>query len=88
MDAKRSMVTAASRKQFRAVLPRVTDLMSDIVELRDQCQQAETVMLVVCDAEDAFWQVPLHPAERRFFCGIVRRSDGTLRYFGYSVASF
>ena len=73
MDSKRSGVTDASKKQFRAVLPRQTDLMSDTLELLAQAQQAEAVFYMVLDAVDAYWQLLLHPNERRFFCAVLRR---------------
>ena len=65
MDSRRSGVTGASRKAYRSVLPRQTDLVADVLTLLDRKQAAQEVVLLVCDAEDAFWQVPLHPLERR-----------------------
>ena len=76
MDSKQSMVTAASRKQYKASLPRATDLISDILALLAAAKPEEQVEAMVLDAEDAFWQVPLHPSERRFYCALPHRREG------------
>ena len=83
MDSKQSGVTAASTKQYRAVLPRQTDLVHDILSLQSECRAAEAVYLMVLDAEDAYWQIPLHPCERRFFCGQLNR-NGEVTYLAYT----
>ena len=80
MDSKQSRVTEASRKQFRQVLPRQTDLITDILGLQAGCFAAESVELFVQDAEDAYWQVPLNPRERKNYCCILRMPDGKIRY--------
>ena len=59
MDSKQSMVTAASRKVYKAVLPRATDLINDVAALIDSCDAKEEVEAFVLDADDAFWQIPL-----------------------------
>ena len=46
-------------------------------------QVGEEVLFFVCDAEDAYWQVPLHPKERQFYCSILTMSDGRKRYLVY-----
>ena len=53
MDSKRSRVTEASRKMYRQVLPRQTDLLSDVLVLQAGCMNAEEVELFVQDAKDA-----------------------------------
>ena len=63
VDAKRSQVIAASRKQYKSVLPLQTDLSSDVLALLSLCMEGERIALFVCDAEDAYWQIPLNPAE-------------------------
>ena len=83
MDSKESGVTAATAKQYRAVLPRVTDLIRDALTLLAAKTQDEELDFLVLDAEDAFWQIPLHPSERRFYCGQLSPSQGT-RYLAYT----
>ena len=39
---------------------------------------------MICDAEDAFWQIPLHPREQRFYCAVLRRPDGAVNYLVYT----
>ena len=55
MDSKRSAVTEASRKSYRAVLPRFTDLITDVLELQASAAPDAQVEALVLDAEDAFW---------------------------------
>ena len=59
MDSKRSGVTAASKRQYRAVLPRHTDLMQGVLQLLSTAQPAESVWFMVQDAVDAYWQMLL-----------------------------
>ena len=84
MDSKLSGVTAASSKQDRSELPLQTDIINDIMALMGNCKTAEAMALLVLDAESAFWQVPLHPKERRFYCAMPRASDGSTRYLAYA----
>ena len=32
----------------------------------------DTVLEMVLDAENAYWQVPLHPSEQPFYCCLLR----------------
>ena len=84
MDARRSGVTASSRKMYKAVLPRQTDLVQDTLRLLSGAKDAESVDYMVLDADDAFWQVPLHPKERRFYCAMLRDSNGKTRFLSYA----
>ena len=87
MDSKRSRVTEASRKQYRRVLPRQTDLLTDVLGLQAGCFTAESVDIFVQDAEDAYCQVPLNPRECKFYCCILRMPDGRTRYLVYLVTA-
>lgn len=87
LDSKRSGVTDASAKCYKAVLPRMTDLLSGSVSLLSECRPAESVAFLVLDAEDAFWSVPLHPAERKYFCAAVRGRNGNWRHFAFVSTS-
>ena len=75
-DSKRSGVTAASRKMYKSVLPRQTDLLTDVLTLQAGARDNEHVMLFVLDAEDAYWQIPLSPRERRYYCAVLKNPDG------------
>ena len=76
MDAKKSMVKEASNKEFRSLLPRMSDAITSILELLDGLSPEESVALMVLDATDAFWQIPLHHEERRYYCGRVTTETG------------
>jgi len=84
MDSRRSSVTEASRKSYRAVLPRATDLISDMLSMIAAAQSPDDVEVFICDAKDAFWQLPLHQQERRFYCAVLRRPSGRVTYLAYA----
>ena len=71
MDSLRSGVKDASTRKFKSVLPRVTDAVSALLAALDDCKHMTGVSAeqFVIDATDAFWEVGLHPDERRFFVG-------------------
>ena len=52
---------AASRKQYKAVLPRLIDYIRDLLDLMSDLREAACIMQLVLDAVDAYWQVPLSP---------------------------
>ena len=68
LDAKSSGVTECSRKMYRALYPRSTDVINDVLELASQFGASNTELFVL-DFVDAFWQVPLRHCERKFFTG-------------------
>ena len=53
---------------FKAVLPRATDLINDMLALLAKTEDPSQIEVFICDAKDAFWQIPLHRDERRFYC--------------------
>ena len=71
IDSKRSGVSKATRKYERTTLPRALDVVSDTMSLlapyRDRENLAEWVEFMVADYRDAFFILPNHPEERRFF---------------------
>jgi hypothetical protein len=67
VDSKRSCISRASRRFERCLLPRVTDCIDDMLALLDAAEPDELVELMVADFSDAFFILPLRPAERRFF---------------------
>ena len=83
MDAKQSLVKEAANRQFRAILPRVTDAINDVIAVLNSLQEDQQAEQVVLDAKDAFWEVPLHPDERRFYCGRILDEEGNIRYVTY-----
>ena len=67
LDTKQSDVKHASAKGQRVILPRLMDSIWRILEmLASGLADGEALDLFVLDFQEAFWQVPLSPAERRF----------------------
>ena len=82
MDSKRSGVTDATAKQYRATLPRQSDLIRNLLDLLtgvDRNPELGIEMLVL-DAEDAYWQVPLAAAEQQFYCTALHMPNGATRF--------
>ena len=80
MDSKRSGVKGASTRKYKSMLPRITDAVSTLLGKLDDAKSLPLaasavsgsepgVEQFVIDATDAFWEVGLHPEERRFFVG-------------------
>ena len=69
LDLKRSGISARTAHTHRVVLPRISDLVRDILLLLADATAEEEVEIFVLDFKDAFWNVPLHPRERRHFVG-------------------
>ena len=70
MDSLRSGVKDSSTRKFKSVLPRVTDAISSLMAALDDCQNCDMeAEQFIIDATDAFWELGLHPDERRFFVG-------------------
>ena len=74
VDSKASRVSKATRKYERTTLPRVLDVVQDHLtllafaeRLREQGEDAELESLIA-DFKDAFFLLPNHPSERRYFC--------------------
>ena len=68
LDTKESGLKHCSAKHQRVLLPRLLDAITQGLNLLSECGAEESVDWFVLDYSDAFWQVPLHPDERRFFC--------------------
>jgi len=77
LNCKSSGVSKASTKSEKAVLPRVLDVVFDCLEA---CSNAKpyasgpewNVDVIVADVEDAYWNIPILPEERKFFCTKLR----------------
>ena len=64
------------------LLPRLLDAIMQVLELLSDPDTSDSfgVSAMVLDFAEAFWQVPLHPAERKFFCGKLTMY-GTEQFF-------
>ena len=71
LDTKQSGLKDCAAKHQRVLLPRLLDTITQALNLLSKCQDGEDVDFFVLDYCDAFWQIPLHPEERRFFCAKV-----------------
>ena len=73
LDCLRSNVNASALLRQRLLLPRLQDAVNSVLDLQawglkhDRWTSTQVELLVI-DIKDAFWQVPLHQRERRFFC--------------------
>eukprot|EP00971_Amphidinium_carterae_P050883 1002112-Amphidinium_carterae.1 len=70
LDAKQSGITSATLSSHHVSLPKATDVVNAILSTA-QSEGSERLALFVCDFRDAFWQVPLHPHEVPYFCGLL-----------------
>ena len=84
LDVKQSRVKEGTQKVHRVPLPRATDVVCDIMDMlyKHPLGADEQLDLLVLDFVDAFWNVPLLAAERRFFVGKLRS-----RYFVFLRAA-
>ena len=81
LDCKKSQVTEITWPQHRIVLPRATDVIDDVIYLLSmeytysklQRLPDWEIDLLIADIVDAFWNVPLHPTERRFYVARYRQ---------------
>ena len=71
LDTKQSKLKECSAKHQRVLLPRLLDAITQALNLMNDCKEDEGMDWMVLDFSDAFWQVPLDPAERRYFCARV-----------------
>ena len=75
LDAKASGVSRRTRQTHRVVLPRTADALGDALSLGAagdfDDDAGETIEWFIADVVDAFWLVPLHPRERKYFVGQV-----------------
>jgi hypothetical protein len=66
-DLLRSAVNFHSKVGERIVLPRVLDLINDIVDLLLLKRDNEEIIVMVLDFCNAFHLLPLHPEEQKYF---------------------
>ena len=65
-DLLRSGVNSVVRQGERVILPKLYDLIEDILDLLRSATPGEEVYVLGADIEDAFHQIPLRRNERRF----------------------
>ena len=69
LDQRRSGYSRLVQVRERVVLPRLADLTLDVQELAAHEEPDMQVYLGVCDFQDAFYSLGLHPSEWRTGCG-------------------
>ena len=72
LDCKRSGVSEVASRTHKSVLPRITDAVRSALELLDTKTDDQVVTLFIADIVDAFWLIPLHFSERKYFCARLR----------------
>ena len=68
LDTKVSNLKSCSKKSQRVLLPRLLDAVVQGLDNLSSCTDRESVDWFVLDFSEAFWQIPLEPTERKFFC--------------------
>jgi hypothetical protein len=75
LDTSASDVKSSTRKGQRVILPRLLDAINQTLTLMalvfDMCNMGTD--LFVLDFTEAFWQMPLHSSERKFFAAMIER---------------
>ncbi len=82
-DLRRSGVNEHVHQGERVILPRLQDVVEDILYLLNLCEEGESVWLMVVDITDAFHLIPLQPDERRFTAAEFQG-----RFYAFSVLVF
>ena len=72
LDCKQSGLSKRTRRRYKVMLPRVTDAVRDALKLLANRLPLEQLEIFILDFKDAFWSIPLHGGEKRWFCGRVR----------------
>ena len=82
LDTRESLLRWCSEKGQRVLLPRILDVIMQILELLALPNADEDfgVSAFVLDFKEVFWQVPPHPDERKSFCAKLK-IDGLERFF-------
>ena len=79
LDTKESHLKECSVKSQRVLLPRLLDSILNGLKIMGECSEDESIEWFVLDFSKAFWQIPLHHAERRFFVARIEM-DGVQKY--------
>ena len=70
LDSKESGVSAGSAHPQRIVLPDLTDLVRNVVDVT--LASCDPPQVAILDFVDAFWNLGLYPSERKYFVGKLR----------------
>ena len=84
IDFRRSMVNGFVKATERVVLPRIRDVLADVVWLMRNVEADEEVELMVADFQDAFHTLPVAEAEKKF--QTARTYDG--QFLGFETIVF
>ena len=68
LDTKASFVKQCSAKHQRVILPRILDAIMQATKRHSTCTEDQSMEWFVLDFTEAFWQMPLSPQERRYYC--------------------
>jgi len=68
LDCKKAGLSRNSRRSEHTLLPCVTDAVSNAFEMAtDKAGGYDTMLFGVIDCTEAFWRIPSHKSEQRFF---------------------
>ena len=82
-DLRRSLVNEQIACPERLILPRLRDVVSDILDLLECKEQHEHVLLVTLDFSDAFKHLQVRDSEKRFLAGQAKGG-----FFVYNIVLF
>ena len=82
-DLRRSLVNEQIACPERLILPRLRDVVSDILDLLECKEQHEHVLLVTLDFSDAFKHLQVRDSEKRFLAGQAKGG-----FFVYNTVLF
>lgn len=67
LDCKESGINSLATKGGHLVLPRISDVIDDTLRLMKDAEPGQEVEWLVLDFTDWFFNIPLHPKERKYF---------------------
>ena len=85
LDCKESGVNRTAAKGGRLTLPRATDAVDDALQLLKLAKPGQSIEWLVLDFTDWFFNIPLHPDERRHFT--IKYKDQYLCYLTQAQGS-
>ena len=86
-DLRRSLVNSEVVIKERLVLPRLSDLIDDTIDMMLKCRENESVELVVLDFADAFKHLHVSPAEQPYLAGKAWRGVFVYRVVLFGIGS-
>eukprot|EP00435_Cladocopium_sp_Y103_P025927 s1750_g6.t1 len=85
LDCKESGVNLTAAKGGRLTLPRATDAVDDALQLMRLAKPGQSIEWLVLDFTDWFFNIPLHPDERKHFT--IKYKDRYLCYLTQAQGS-